>query len=192
MHCAPPSRPWQRCVHSAFALKHLQRTVVQLPLHLQLTWMSSAGDWRRAASTRVSSWWLPCFGGGIWCGMVGRIESVEWTPLRCEECTQLGCAERTRLMNVPNCAGLSVCGWWIYSIALCWTYAVALIEFSWIDRASWVYEHASCCLLFIHTVCTLIRVWQDLIPPLPPGEPARWRSSPPATLHPRYHMKVER
>jgi len=36
---------------------------------------------------------------------------------------------------------------------------------------------------FIHTVCTLSRVWQDQISPPPPGELARWRSSPPATLH---------
>ena len=46
-------------------------------------------------------------------------------------------------------------------------------------------------LLFIHTVFTLTRVWQDLIPPPPPGEPAWWRSSPPATLHPRWQMKLQ-
>ena len=38
------------------------------------------------------------------------IESVERTKLGCEECTQLRCAKRTRLMNVPNCAALNVCG----------------------------------------------------------------------------------
>ena len=29
-------------------------------------------------------------------------------------------------------------------------------------------------------------------PPPPPGEPARWRSSPPATLRPRWQMKDKR
>jgi len=33
-----------------------------------------------------------------------------------------------------------------------------------------------CC--FIHAVCTVIAVWQNIkTPPLPPGEPARWQSS---------------
>jgi len=43
-------------------------------------------------------------------------------------------------------------------------------------------------LLFIHTVCTLIRVWQDQQPPPLPGEPARWQSSPPTTLHPHWNI----
>jgi len=37
-------------------------------------------------------------------------------------------------------------------------------------------------LLFIHTVCTLTRVWQDQIPPSPLGGPAWWLSSPPPLL----------
>jgi hypothetical protein len=39
-------------------------------------------------------------------------------------------------------------------------------------------------LLFIHTVCTLIRVWQSPYLPPPPGKPVKWRSSPPTTLCP--------
>ena len=70
MHCAPSSRPWQWSVHSAFALKPSQRTVVQLPLHLHRSWMSSAADWRCAASRSISSRLLPFLNGWIWCGMV--------------------------------------------------------------------------------------------------------------------------
>jgi len=33
-------------------------------------------------------------------------------------------------------------------------------------------------LLFIHTVCPLMRVWQDLTPPPPPGNLAGWHCSP--------------
>jgi len=42
--------------------------------------------------------------------IVSTTESVEHTQLCCEECTQLHCAERTRSVNVPNCAALNVCG----------------------------------------------------------------------------------
>ena len=37
-------------------------------------------------------------------------------------------------------------------------------------------------LLYFHTLCTLIGVWQSLIPSPPPGEPARLWTSPPAAL----------
>jgi len=42
--------------------------------------------------------------------IVSTIESVQCTQWHCEDCNQLRCAERTRLMNVPNCAALNVCG----------------------------------------------------------------------------------
>ena len=42
--------------------------------------------------------------------IVSTVESMERTQLCCEACTELRCAERTRLTNVPNCAVLNVCG----------------------------------------------------------------------------------
>jgi len=42
--------------------------------------------------------------------IVSTIESVEHTQLCCKECIQLHCAERTRLMNVPNSPVLNICG----------------------------------------------------------------------------------
>jgi len=35
-----------------------------------------------------------------------------------------------------------------------------------------------------------MRVWQNQILPPPSGEPARWWTSPPGTVHPKWQMKV--
>ena len=53
---------------------------------------------------RNLTWDVRCKVVDIMC----TIESMERTQLRCEECTQLRCAVRTRLMNIPNCAVLYV------------------------------------------------------------------------------------
>jgi len=60
----------------------------------------------------LSEWWNLMWDGR--CKAVhifSTIESVECTQWFCRECSQLRCAEHTRLMNVPNCAALNVCGW---------------------------------------------------------------------------------
>ena len=88
-------------------LKHLQRIVVQLPLHPQRTGMSWAGDWRWAASWRVTSWWLSFLNVGIWCWRVPArqfIFFVRYKPRRIPyshcKAYQLPCLTSTTLQKI--------------------------------------------------------------------------------------------
>jgi len=106
------------------------------------------------------------FHGWIWLGCTGLIlvgHRSDWTGVslggRCRDCTGV-----IRCGHWQDCTGVLVgqCWWDCTSISR-WV----LVRF---DQRLLV--------LFIYTVCTIVRVWQDLIPPPHPGEPARLPSSP--------------
>jgi hypothetical protein len=103
---------------------------------------------------------------------------AELNVLSCAAKNALHCAEC--LKNVPNCDELNVhdwsmysialrwtymvalSGWWMYSIALRWTYTFALIKFSWIKAAECrhmpLHAHA-CGLSRVFTIFNQLREW---------------------------------